>query len=567
MKLSDYLVEELYSLTKTDKIFGYIGGMVAHVVDSIYQNSSVEMVNMITEQGAGFAAEGYARTTGKLGVAIATSGPGATNLVTPIANCYFDSTPVLFITGQVNTYEYQTYDIKQCGFQETNIVDIVKPITKYAKIITKAQDIKYELQKAVSIAMSGRKGPVLLDIPMNIQREEINLEELLEYDNKINVPNTVTFDTSLLREANRPLVLVGNGINLSDARDELMYFLKKSQIPVVQSLLGIDCISFDYEYNLGLIGTYGNRAANIALYYSDVLLVLGSRLDIRQTGGNADFMKNKKIIHVDIDKRELDCPKFNKLAINADIKAFLNYVNKFDFKPQNSVWNDKCKSLKNTFANDNKIYKTPNVILSQICNLAKEDDVIITDVGQNQVWTAQSVSPKTGQRIFSSAGHGCMGFALPAAIGSSFSDRKVFAICGDGGFQMNIQELEIIKRRNIPIKIVVMNNKNLGMVRTFQELYFDNRLASTVEDYSCPNFEKIANAYGINAITIDADDFDIEKVTALLSSNEPVLLNIEMKIQTQVEPRVQFGNSIQNGHPLLQDKFFDDLEKELFLNE
>lgn len=552
MKLSDFLVQELYRLTGTDKIFGYIGGMIAHIVDSIYQDKSVEMVNMITEQGAGFAAEGYARTTGKTGIAIATSGPGATNLVTPIANCFFDSTPVLFITGNVNTYEYKTFDVRQCGFQETNIIDIVKPVVKYAKRIINPEDIRYELQKAISIAQSGRKGPVLLDIPMDIQRAEIDVNSLKRYTSPfINYSNK--FDISLLEKAKKPLILVGNGVNISNAKQELSLFLQKNNIPVVESLLGIDCVLHDYKYNLGLIGTYGNRFGNIALYKSDLLLVIGARLDIRQTGGNLDFMKDKKIIQIDIDEKELNCSKFKKEVVCSDAKNFVEFLNSQEFNLDIEDWKNECINLKEAFSNDKKLYKMPNLILSKIFDNLKEHDVIVTDVGQNQVWAAQSAKIKKGQRMFSSGGHGCMGFALPAGIGAALSGKRAIVISGDGGFQMNIQELEIIKRRAIPIKIIVLNNKNLGMVRTFQELYFNGRCASTVEDYSVPNLENVAKAYGIDSVSLNADNFDVDKLIFCLNSNSAVLINIEFELETQVEPRLQFGNPINKQHPLLRN--------------
>ena len=554
MKLSDYLVSEIYRITKTDKFFGYIGGMVAHIVDSIYKNDAVEMVNMITEQGAGFAAEGYARTTQKVGIALATSGPGATNLVTPIANCFFDSTPTLFITGQVNTYEYRKYDIKQCGFQETNIVDIVKPITKYAKIITNPNEIKYELEKALHIANSGRKGPVLLDIPMDIQRAEIEFENLHGYEiEKQNLISSYNFDISLLKNAQKPLVLVGNGINLSNAKENLNKFLRKNNIPVVSSLLGIDNVLCNYKYNLGLIGTYGERYGNLALYMSDLLLVIGSRLDIRQTGGKTDFLRNKTIIHVDIDEKELNCQKFNKIKIHADANKFLEHLNSMDLKLDISNWQDKCAKIKEKFSYKNKIYKTPNVVLNEIFANLKENDVVVSDVGQNQVWVAQSAIIKKGQRLFSSGGHGCMGFALPSGIGSAITGKRVIVFTGDGGLQMNIQELEILKRRRLPVKIIVLNNKNLGMVRAFQELYFEGRLASTVEDYSCPDFIDVANAYKIPAISINSREFKFNLIEQLINSNEPALININFETHTQVEPRLQFGNSIENLHPLLNE--------------
>ena len=549
MKLSDYLIKEIYNISGCNKIFGYIGGMIAHIVDSIYQNQNVEMVNTINEQGAGFAADGYARINNKPGIAIATSGPGATNLITPMADCFFDSVPVLFITGQVNTYEYKKYNIKQCGFQETDIVDMVKPITKYAKLITDPNDIKYELQKAIHIANSDRKGPVLLDIPMDIQRADIDETKLKEFIPQNNIKTETDFDYSLFLKTKRPLILAGNGVNLSGATDKLENLLNKTNIPVVQSLHGIDCVKSDYTYNLGFIGTYGNSAGNLALYHSDLLLVLGSRLDIRQTGAKTDFMNNKTIIQVDIDNNELECDKFNKIKINSDISEFLEDLTENIKLSDISDWQKKCTQLRNYFTNDRKTFKLPTKILSKIYDILPKDTIITADVGQNQMWAAQSAFVKQGQRIISSGGLGSMGFSLPAAIGAAVDGKPVIAITGDGGLQMNIQELEILKRRNLPIKIVVMNNKNLGMVRTFQELYFDNRTASTVYDYSAPDFAKVAEAYGIKSAKTKAENFDITEFKNDLLSDEPFLLDIEFEIHTQVEPRVQFGNTIADGIP------------------
>lgn len=365
----------------------------------------------------------------------------------------------------------------------------------------------------------------------------------------------------MFENAKRPLVLVGNGINLSNAKKNLNDFLMKNNIPVVSSLLGIDNVLSSYKYNLGLIGTYGERYGNIALYMSDLLLVIGSRLDIRQTGGKTDFMQNKTIIHVDIDEKELNCKKFNKIKIQADANKFLEHLNSINLELNISNWQNKCIELKDKFSYQNKNYKIPNSLLNEIFVNLKENDVIVSDVGQNQVWTAQSAIIKKGQRLFSSGGHGCMGFALPSGIGSAIAGKRTIVISGDGGLQMNIQELEILKRRNLPLKIIVLNNKNLGMVRTFQELYFDGRCASTVEDYSAPDFAKIAKAYGIKALDVDADNFNFESIKALFNSNDSVLININFELQTQVEPRLQFGNSVENAHPLLNNNEIEDIFK------
>lgn len=552
MKSSDFIIKELHRNGVT-KIFGYIGGMIAHLVDSIYLNPNVEMINTATEQGAGFAAEGYARANNTFSVAIATSGPGATNLITPIANCYFDSTPVLYITGQVNTYEYKKYpNIRQNGFQETNIVDMVKPITKYAKMITDINDIKYEIQKALYIMQSGRKGPVLLDIPMDIQRLKVNEQALKEYISPIEKENktNVEYVVNAIKTAIKPLILVGNGVSLANAKEELRLFLDKSQIPVIESLHGVNCIN-DYENNAGLIGTYGNRYGNLALTECDTLLVLGARLDIRQTGSDLSIFANKNIIQVDIDENELACDRLKKTAIKSDVKVFLNELNNFNFKLKIDEWKKEICDLKNKYNDSSKHFSIANKFLTKIYEYSNQNDIFAVDVGQNQMWAAQSVKLKKGQKFITSGGHGCMGFALPASIGASISNRCI-VITGDGGMQMNIQELETIKRRKLPVKIIIMNNSNLGMVRTFQELYFNGRTASTVWDYSTPDFTLLAQAYGINAKTININE--VPDLTEVFSNNEPFLLNVKMDLKTEVEPRLQFGNPINKQHPLLEEK-------------
>ena len=554
MKASDFIIEEL-TKHNIKIIFGYIGGMIAHLVDSIYRNKNIKMVNTINEQGAGFAAEGYARAMNVPSVAIATSGPGATNLITPIADCFFDSTPVLFITGQVNTHEYRTYDIRQCGFQETNIVDIVKPITKYAKTINDVNDLKYEIHKAFHIMNCGRKGPVLLEIPINIQNQEIDINSLKNFippQQKDSDLLNVSQIGDLLNSAQKPLILIGNGINDINTKTELENFLDKTNIPVVESLHGIAGINTNYKYNLGFIGTYGNRYGNLAIGECDLLLVLGSRLDIRQTGAILDIFNDKTVVQVDIDEKELACNKLKKIPVKAHVYDFLKRINTIQFKNDISKWQKRVIQFKNTYSTSSKDFSLPNKFLEAVWKQSKENDIFVADVGQNQMWAAQSAQIKLGQKFLTSGGLGAMGFAIPAGIGASFKNRSI-VITGDGGAQMNIQELEIIKRRNLPVKIIVMNNLNLGMIRVFQELYFDNRTPSAVWDYSAPDFTKIANAYGINAKTYKIEEVDDNIIKNFLGNDSPFLLNIILPLKTQVEPRLQFGNPLNRQHPLIGD--------------
>ena len=571
IKISDYIIEFLLS-KNINKTFGYIGGAIAHIYHSIDKYKEMEIINCIHEQGAGFAAEGYARITGKSGVAFATSGPGATNLITPIGSCYFDSVPTMFITGQVNTYEYK-YDkpVRQIGFQETDIVSIIKPIVKYAVMIDDINNIKYELEKAYYLSQNGRKGPVLVDIPMNIQRSEIDItslksffesNEYFELENNKKEKNNVDEVINLLKESKRPIVLIGGGVRLSNSNEELLNYVKKHSIPVVYSLMGKDAISEDYKYNLGLIGSYGNRYGNLALANSDLILVLGSRLDTRQTGTSLDtFAREAKIIQVDVDKNELGSKIKIDIEINSDVKDFINELSQYEINIDTTEWLKKLKEYRNKFSStvgiDNNL-KIPNHVVSMISNYLTNENVCV-DVGQHQMWTAQSLNTKEAQRVLFSGGMGAMGFALPAAIGACVgANKRTVVIAGDGGIQMNIQELEVIKRRKLPIKIFVLNNKNLGMVRQFQELYFDKKYLGTIDDYSVPNLVEITKAYGIKARKID----DISKLEIelkdIFSSNEPELINIELPVEmTTVEPKLIVNKPIEDMHPFIAK---DDLK-------
>ncbi|MGJ0342185.1 thiamine pyrophosphate-binding protein [Aliarcobacter cryaerophilus] len=565
IKISDYIIEFLLS-KNINKTFGYIGGAIAHIYHSIDKYKEMEIINCIHEQGAGFAAEGYARITGKSGVAFATSGPGATNLITPIGSCYFDSVPTMFITGQVNTYEYK-YDkpVRQIGFQETDIVSIIRPIVKYAVMVDKVEDIRYELEKAYYLSQEGRKGPVLVDIPMNIQRTEVdisslksffNSNEYFELENNKKEKNNIAEVINLLKESKRPIVLIGGGVRLSNANVELLNYVEKYSIPVVYSLMGKDAISEDYKYNLGLIGSYGNRYGNLALANSDLILVLGSRLDTRQTGTSLDtFAREAKIIQVDVDKNELGSKIKIDIEINSDVKDFITTLNKYEINIDTTEWLKKLKEYKNKFSStvgiDNNL-KIPNYVVSIISKYLQDEDICV-DVGQHQMWTAQSLNIKATQRVLFSGGMGAMGFALPASIGACIgSNKRTVVIAGDGGIQMNIQELEVINRRKLPIKIFVLNNKNLGMVRQFQELYFDKKYLGTIDDYSVPNLVEITKAYGIKARKIDnISKLEIE-LKDIFSSNEPELINIELPVEmTTVEPKLIVNKPIEDMHPFI----------------
>lgn len=563
LKLSDYIADFLIRRGCTH-VFGYQGGAVTHLIDSFYQRHDITFIGTYHEQGAAFAAEGYARMRNDLGVAVATSGPGATNLLTGIGSAYFDSIPCLYLTGQVNTYEYKgDSPVRQVGFQETDIVSMVKPIVKYAVRITDPHQIRQELEKAVFLATAGRKGPVLLDLPMDIQRAEVEVASL-EGDLQ---ETKGTEDLCLDRVADdlllsrRPVILAGGGIRLSGAQSALKDFAEPLQIPVVSTLMGRDAYDNKNENYCGMLGAYGNRYANLTVANSDFLLALGARLDTRQTGTNLkSFARGATLVRVDIDPNELEKKvKEDEYGIEMDVGAFLNQLNQLEKIHQISSlayrsWLERIRDFKvryPTFTEQN--FTDPNFVMSELSKQLGENDVICLDVGQNQMWSAQSLTVTKSQRLLTCGGMGAMGFALPAAIGAYYSHvntGNVIAIAGDGGLQMNIQELALLKRNHIPIKIIVMNNQCLGMIRHFQEMYFGGRYNGTVKDYMAPDFCRIANAYDIPSVRISSME-DLTELKAFLLIDGPALIDITLPQHTYVVPKLSVGRPIEDQDPLL----------------
>lgn len=567
MKVSDYIVEFFINKGVTD-IFGYPGGMVTHLMDSLkkYESSIHAHVNY-HEQASAFCACAYAQISGKVGVAYATSGPGATNLITGICQAYFDSIPVIFITGQVNTFEMKKSKyIRQSGFQETDIVSMVKGVTKYATVVKDPTEIKHCLEQAYEAATTGRKGPVLLDIPMNILSAQV--EEDIQN-------NTIIFDyelpsekelekfeqymSKMLLKAKRPCLLIGNGFSGNEDNEEFILFLNKAAIPVVSSMLGKGLLNTSsYSNYYGFIGAYGKREANFIIAKCDLLLCLGTRLDIRQVGKQRDmFAPNAQIIRVDIDRVEL------KSKIHDNDKGFhitttqaVHILSKLQFGDF-LEWNNICKNIKQRLMDiDTTI---PNEFVRQISKRIKDECIITTDVGQNQVWVAQSFCLQKGQKIVFSGGHGAMGYSIPAAIGAYYGSHKpVLCFCGDGGIQMNIQELQFIARENLPIAIIVFDNSSLGMIRHFQEMYFKGQYTQTVAagGYSVPDFTKIGNAYGIESTGVSTVD---EIANIDFNIYKPMLINIKLDEKTYVYPKLEYGKPNQDQDPLLDRKMYNEI--------
>ena len=584
MKLSDYVVNTI-ERHGVHHVFEFIGGAITHLIDSLYGREDIQCISVHHEQAGAFAAEAYARMNGKLGIAMATSGPGALNMMTGVGSCFFDSVPCLFITGQVNTYEYK-FDspIRQIGFQETDIVAVAKPLTKFAEMVVDASRVRYQLEKAIFLAQHGRPGPALLDIPLNIQRAEIEPEKLESFyegeEYRIlaqQIPTTqdVSAVVRMIGEAKRPMVLVGGGVRCAAAGAEFRECVETAGFPVVASLMGLDAIEHDHPAYVGMIGSYGNRYANLALANCDLLLILGSRLDTRQTGTRPDtFARAAKKIHVDVDPVELNYKVKVDLAIHCDVKVFLQEITarlrSVNFHADIQPWQEWIAVCRDKYPTQSKLLSSanqlePNRLIEMMSRYCRKGDIICLDVGQHQMWAAQSFQLQQGQRMLISGGMGAMGFALPAAIGGVIAaeDSRGIVIAGDGGIQLNIQELDIVVQRRLPVKIVVFNNGCLGMVRQFQDLYFGGRRQSTVIGYSCPDLGKVAEAYGIPAYQIDSWE-DAERIFArVFSDQEPAFVNITLELATEVNPKLVVNRPIEDMLPYLDRR---ELKEQMWID-
>ena len=571
MKASDYIASFLEKKGITH-VFELSGGMITHLLDSLNQTTKINIITMHHEQAAAFAADAFGRISGIPGIALATSGPGATNLLTGIGSCYFDSSPAIFITGQVNTHEQKKdRKIRQLGFQETDIVSMALPITKASFKVEQAMDIPVILEKAFQIATEGRPGPVLIDIPMDVQRGNIEVPENVAKQNFLN-SNQLLEDyradlnklANAIKNAQKPIILLGRGIPASFCKPELEVFLNLTGLPVVTTLLAIDSLPFQHPQRIGFIGSYGNRWANIAFGEADLIIVLGSRLDIRQTGADTNFFEQKTIYHIDCEEGEINNRIKGCIPIIADVKIFFDVFNTLFgyeiFKPK-LIWLEYILSLKEQWPDITELETgsdiNPNKFIHTLSKNSKSAGVFLADVGSHQMWTAQSIEISEGQIFLTSAGMGAMGFALPAAIGACFAsgNKPVVTIIGDGCMQLNIQELQTIVRNKLPVKIVVLNNNSLGMITQFQASYFESRYQSTYWGYSAPDFEKIAVAYGIAARTINIEN-EMELAVEWLwnSDNEmkPVLLQVMIAPFTNTYPKIAFGKPITEMEPFVK---------------
>lgn len=570
MKVSDYIVK-FFEKKGIEYIFGYQGGMITHLVDSISKSSKIKFIQTYHEQSAAFAAEGYAQESGNIGVAISTSGPGATNMITGIANAYLDSIPVIYITGQVNTYDYKyEKSLRQQGFQELDIVTLTKSITKYSKLLDNKEEIKNELEKAYIIATSGRKGPVVLDIPMNIQREEIE-EDFIEIKYEVKEgKKDLSKVFKKIYESQKPLILLGAGTKSLESKKYINKLEKIINIPVVTSLMGKGSFSEKNKNYVGMIGSYGNRCANIAMGECDCLIAIGSRLDNRQTGNMIkEFSSNKVIIHVDIDENELDNNRLSnrikvKMKSENFLKEFLEEMKKYKIL---SEWQEYIQYLKENYNQDREIEqnienKLPYYFFQILNNYTKPNDTITADIGQNQMWAAQTLKLKEYQKWMTSGGLAPMGYSLPTAIGAAFANRNknIFSIMGDGGFQIAMQSLLLISQYDLPIKVIILNNDALGLITQFQELYFNSNMIGTTKagGYIVPNLEKISDACGIEYVQITKENIENKEFIENIFNKRNILIEVKIEGLTKVYPKLEYNARIEDMTPKMKRGIFNE---------
>ena len=548
------LLECLHKVGVTD-MFGYPGGAVIPIYDEIYSFDKIKHYFARHEQGAVHAADGYARVSGKVGVCLATSGPGATNLVTGIMTAHMDSIPLLAITGQVRSNL-----LGRDAFQETDIVGITVPITKGNYLVQNIKDIPRIIKEAYFIASTGRPGPVLVDIPNDIQQQEISYDEFNKlFDKEVQLegyeptyvghPVQIKRALSLIKKAKKPLIIAGAGVMKSGASKELLELANKMDIPVTTTLLGLGAFPENHELSLGMLGMHGTVPANYATDEADLVIAAGIRFDDRIAGNPSKFCEHAKIIHIDIDPAEIDKNKKADVPIVGDLKNVLSEINK-ELDPQDhKEWTDKVKEWKKEYPlahrDVGKDKLLPQEVLKAINDILDGDTIVVTDVGQHQMWAAQYMTYKNANSIVTSGGAGTMGFGVPAAIGAQVGarDKKVVLIVGDGGFQMTLEEIMMIRQYNLPVKIVIINNSFLGMVRQWQELFKDRRYSFV--DLECnPDFVKIADAYGIKSERLQTKADLENKLKDLILSDEGVILDCIVEKEENVFPMIPAGKTV-----------------------
>jgi len=531
-------------------VFGIPGGAILPVYDAL-RHSSIRHILVRHEQAAAHAADGYARVTGKVGVCVATSGPGATNLVTGIANAYMDSVPMIIITGQVATSLVGTD-----AFQEVDITGITLPITKHNFLVKDPAALPVIVKKAFIIASTGRPGPVLIDIPKDIAETRIKFKypktvELPGYKPTYRGhPSMVQQAARMIMESERPVIYAGGGVRIANAAPELLQLAETISAPVTHTLMGLGCFPGNHPLFLGMLGLHGTRYANQAVTECDCLIAVGARFDDRVVSKVSGFAPTAKIIHIDIDPAEIGKNVRTHLPIVGDVKNVLGAILPLLKKKENAAWVARVQQLKKDYA---LRYKRegmlkPQYVLEKLNEFKDDDAIVVTDVGQHQMWAAQYMRFKEPRSFLSSGGLGAMGFCLPAALGAKLGapDRTVIVVIGDGGIQMNMQELGTAAEHKLPLKIIILNNQRLGMVRQLQEFYCDKRYFA-VDFHFDLDFAALARLYGMEGYTVKTEEQLLEILPRALSSPEGVIVNCIVDREENVLPMVLSGSPINEA--------------------
>lgn len=544
---ADLLVEALAE-HEVDTVFGYPGGAVLPIYDALYRHeSSFKHILCRHEQGLIHAAEGYARVSSKPGVVIATSGPGATNLITGITDAMMDSLPIVAFTGQVSSKVIGTD-----AFQEADIIGLTTPITKHNYQVTDVKDLKRIVKEAFHIATTGRPGPVVVDIPKNIS--EAVVEEAADDTIRLpgyqptTKPNPLQINRLLeaLQNSERPVVLTGAGVQFAKASEQLRDFIKKYDLPVVSTLLGLGTFNADDKNFLGMAGMHGTYAANMAIHDADLLINIGARFDDRLTGKIADFAPHARVAHIDIDPAEIGKNIETQIPVVADAKEALELLNGGQCKMKTiDSWRHKTQADKEQnplWYKRSEDLISPQWFIEQVYEATEGKAIVTTDVGQHQMWSAQFYNFREPNHFVTSGGLGTMGFGLPAAIGAqlAFPDKTVIAIVGDGGFQMTMQELATLKQYGLPVKVVIVNNEALGMVRQWQEKFYNERYSESLMQTN-PDFVKLGESFGVKSFRYTEEDEVSAKLKEALTSDEPVLIDARVVKLDLVYPMVPSG--------------------------
>lgn len=559
---AEYIAEFL-ARVGSDRVCLLTGGAAAFMIDAVARHPRLNYTCFQSEQSAAMAADAIWRVSKRVGVTMATSGPGATNLITGIACSFFDSVPTLHITGQVNQRESNAFhgaSVRQTGFQETKIVEMVRPIVKYAVKVTTGEELRTELAKAYSIAISGRMGPVLVDVPMDIQQLDVG-DEILQ-----TMPVTESTDTpeavgatlsALLAKAKRPIVLWGGGIGRAGTEANVADWLAKTRLPFVSSWAGLSYFDHDHPGYLGQIGVYGNRGANFALQNADTLIVLGSRLDNRQRSGNSrNFAAGATVHVVDVDREELAKYRNDGYSTSCmDLKDIDDALQPVSVPELDAEWLDYLSEIKEKYYGKEVSTSaqrlntlSPYDFVRRMAEVLDEDAVVIGDTGAAVCWLFQAFKVKR-HNIFTAGGNSPMGYALPAAIGAKLEapHRQVISYNGDGGFQLNLQELQTLRYHNLDIAVVVMNNGSYGIIKQFQDSYLGSRYEASRDGYGTPDFARIAEAYGMNYVRIES----IDQLLPETFKCTPVIIDVMLSEHTLIEPKLEMGRPINDQSPYL----------------